>query len=228
MTKKAIVLISGGLDSTTCLAIAKHQGFDCYTLSFDYGQKHKSELIAAKKISLMLGAKMHKILQLPIGEFGGSALTDENMAVPDYQGTTTIPSTYVPARNTIFLAMALGWAEILPAYDIFIGVTAIDYSHYPDCRPEYLDCFQHLTRLATKASANGNRFQIHAPLIKLTKAEIINNGIALGIDYQLTVSCYRADEKGKACGKCDSCILRIKGFNEAGIADPTMYKDVSC
>jgi 7-cyano-7-deazaguanine synthase len=223
MTKKAVVLISGGLDSTTCLAIAKHQGFDCYTLSFDYGQKHKSELLAAQKISLTLGAKVHKILQLPIGEFGGSALTDENMIVPDYQGTTAIPSTYVPARNTIFLAMALGWAEILLAYDIFIGITAIDYSHYPDCRPEYLNCFQNLTQLATKASANGNQFQIHAPLLKLTKAEIISNGIALGIDYQLTVSCYRADEKGKACGKCDSCILRIKGFNEAGIADPTVY-----
>lgn len=224
MIKKAVILLSGGLDSTTCLAIAKSQGFECYTLAFDYGQKHKSELHAAQKLSKMFNAKAHHVFHLPIGEFGGCALTDKNIAVPDYVGSSEIPTTYVPARNTIFLSIALGWAEILKAYDIFIGVSAVDYSNYPDCRPEFIAHFQKLCELATKEGVEGKKLHIHTPIIHLSKADTIKKGLELGVDYSQTISCYRADDEGYACGSCDSCTLRKKGFREAGLKDPTAYK----
>lgn len=223
MTKKAVILLSGGLDSTTCLAIAKQAGFACYALSFNFGQKHSVELESAKSIAIKLGVSEHKILPLALSELGGSSLTDKNIDVPDYSGNTEIPSTYVPARNTVFLSIALGWAEVLGAFDIFIGANDVDYSGYPDCRPEYLKAFETLANLATKAGVEGARFQIHAPLLRLSKNEIIKKGIELGIDYSMTVSCYRADEQGRACGKCDSCVYRKKGFKEAGVKDPTWY-----
>lgn len=223
MKPKAIILSSGGLDSTTCLAMALDQGYECFTISFDYGQKQRAELTAATLISKKMGAKLHRIFKLPIGDLGGSALTDANVTIPDYEDSDEIPITYVPARNTIFLSIALGWAEILQAYDIFIGVSAIDYSHYPDCRPEYIAQFQTLTQLATKASVHGSQFKIHTPIIHLSKAQTIQRGIALGVDYHDTISCYRANEQGQACGTCASCTLRKKGFREAGIADPTRY-----
>ncbi len=219
----AIILLSGGLDSTTCLAYAKNQGFDCYALSFDYGQRHKTELNAAKKIAAHFNAK-HHIFNLNINQFGGSALTDMNQTVPDYVETNvSIPNTYVPARNTIFLSIALAFAEVVNAKDIFVGVSYVDYSHYPDCRPEYIHAFQTLANLATKYGVEEGGIKIHAPLIHLSKAQTIQLGHDLGVDYAMTVSCYQANQQGDACGKCDSCSFRKKGFLEAGIEDITRY-----
>jgi len=223
MQKKAIVLLSGGLDSITVLALAKQQGYACYALSFDYGQRHNAELAAAAQIALDYQVEDHKIIKLGLGSIGGSALTDEHIAVPDTL-QAGIPVTYVPARNTIFLSFALGWAEVLNLRDIFIGVNAVDYSGYPDCRPEFIKAFQQLANLATKAGVEGGHFTIHTPLISLSKAEIITQGVALGVNYQRTVSCYSSDEQGRACRVCDACRLRKAGFTEAGIADPTRYQ----
>ncbi len=217
------MLLSGGLDSATVLAIARHAGFDCRALTFRYGQRHSAELDAAQRVARQLGAAEHRIFPLELSAFGGSALTDCSLAVPDHP-TEGIPLTYVPARNTVFLSIALGWAEVLAARDIFIGVNAVDYSGYPDCRPEFIAVFQRLANLATKAGVEGDRFRIHAPLIDLTKTDIIRRGAELGVDYALTVSCYAADEEGRACGKCDACRFRAKGFLDAGIADPTAYR----
>jgi 7-cyano-7-deazaguanine synthase len=223
MSKKAIILLSGGLDSITVLAVAKQQGFDCYALSFDYGQRHNAELKAASEIAKTYQVKEHKIVKLGLASIGGSALTDENIQVPDMP-QDGIPVTYVPARNTIFLAFALGWAEVLCIRDIFIGVNAVDYSGYPDCRPEFINAFQQLANLATKAGVEGTHFTIHTPLIALSKADIIKLGVKLGIDYAPTVSCYSADDQGRACRVCDACRLRKLGFTESGIPDPTRYK----
>lgn len=220
---KAVVLISGGLDSTTVLAIAKHQGYECYSLSFDYGQRHRAELVAAEKTATSLGSVQHKVIRLDLRSIGGSALTDDGINVPEEE-TSGIPVTYVPARNTIFLSIALGWAEVLGAQDIFVGVNAVDYSGYPDCRPEYITAFEHMANLATKAGVEGNQLSIRTPLMSLTKADIIREGLALGVDYSLTISCYQADDQGRACGKCDSCRLRKAGFVQAGVVDPTLYK----
>jgi 7-cyano-7-deazaguanine synthase len=220
---KAVVLLSGGLDSATALAIAREQGFECYALSMDYGQRHGAELQAARRVAESMGVKEHKIMPISLDQFGGSALTDRGIEVPE-EGGEGIPVTYVPARNTVFLSLALGWAEVLGARDIFIGVNAVDYSGYPDCRPEFIAAFENLVNLATKAGVEGERFHLHAPLIELTKAEIIQKGAALGVDYGLTVSCYQADEQGRACGRCDSCRFRTQGFREAGVADPTLYQ----
>lgn len=222
--KKAVILVSGGLDSTTVTAIAKAQGFECYTLSFDYGQRHRAELIAADRVSKAQGVALHKTVRLDLSTIGGSALTDMSIDVPEEE-TTGIPVTYVPARNTVFLSIALGWAEVLGADDIFIGVNAVDYSGYPDCRPEYIAAFERVANLATKAGVEGHAMTIHTPLINLTKAEIIQLGVAHGVDYSMTVSCYQAEAlTGAACGVCDSCRLRRKGFVEAGIDDPTLYQ----
>lgn len=223
MPKQAIVLLSGGLDSITVLALAKQQGYDCFALSFDYGQRHNAELIAASEIANAYKAIDHKIIKLGLGSIGGSALTDQNIQVPDKPGEG-IPVTYVPARNTIFLAFALGWAEVLKISDIFIGVNAVDYSGYPDCRPEFISAFQNLANLATKAGVEGETFTIHTPLISLSKAEIIAQGIQMGINYAVTVSCYSADELGRACRVCDACRLRAQGFVESGTSDPTRYQ----
>ena len=223
MSKKAIILLSGGLDSITVLALAQQQGFDCYALSFDYGQRHNAELKAASEIAKTYQVKEHKIVKLGLGSIGGSALTDENIQVPD-KLEEGIPVTYVPARNTIFLAFALGWAEVLKIRDIFIGVNAVDYSGYPDCRPEFIKAFQQLADLATKAGAEGEHFTIHTPLISLSKAEIIKLGVKLGVDYTPTVSCYSADNQGRACRVCDACRLRKLGFTESGVPDPTRYQ----
>jgi 7-cyano-7-deazaguanine synthase len=220
---KAVVLLSGGLDSATVLAIARDQGFDCYALSVDYGQRHSAELQAAARVAKAMGAAEHRTVPVGMGQFGGSALTDPAIAVPE-QPTDGIPVTYVPARNTLLLALALGWAEVLGAHTIFIGVNAVDYSGYPDCRPEFIAAFQTLADLATKAGVEGRGFRIHAPLIELTKAEIIRRGTDLGLDYGLTLSCYQADDQGRACGRCDSCRLRAEGFRAAGIPDPTRYR----
>jgi 7-cyano-7-deazaguanine synthase len=224
---KAVVLLSGGLDSATTLAIARSQGYACYTLAFDYGQRHHSELEAAARIAKAQGALEHKVVHLDLNLIGGSALTDMNMAVPERSlesiGNPGIPVTYVPARNTIFLAIALGWAEVLEARDIFIGVNAVDYSGYPDCRPEYIAAFEHLANLATKAAVEGRGMVLHTPLIQLSKADIIRQGLQREVDYALTVSCYQADAEGRACGHCDSCLLRQQGFQQAGMADPTRY-----
>ena len=224
--KKAVVLLSGGLDSATCLAIAQSQGFDCYCLSLDYHQRHIAELQAAQNIATNLGAKMHKTAQLDLSLFGGSALTDNNIDVPE-SGVNPIPAgipvTYVPARNTIMLSLALAWAEVLGAQDIFIGVNALDYSGYPDCRGEYVAAFQQMANLATKSAVEGQKITVHAPLIDMTKAEIIALGTKLGVPYRATVSCYQADKNGAACGRCDSCRLRREGFIQAGIPDPTLY-----
>ncbi len=222
--KKAIVLVSGGLDSATVLAAARQQGFACYAISFDYGQRHRAELDAADRVSRMLGAVEHRVVPIDLSAFGGSALTDESIAVPE-SGVVPdqIPVTYVPARNTVFLALALAWAEVLGATDLFIGVNAVDYSGYPDCRPEFIDAFRKLANLATKAGVEGESFAVHTPLIDLSKADIIRMGIELGVDYSQTVSCYQADAEGAACGKCDSCRLRREGFAAAGVADPTRY-----
>jgi len=220
---RAVVLLSGGLDSATALAMAREQGFDCYALSLDYGQRHAVELAAARRVAQALAVAEHKILPIALDAIGGSALTDDSIAVPQAP-TQGIPVTYVPARNTIFLSLALGWAEVLGARDIFVGVNALDYSGYPDCRPEYIAAFERLANLATKAGVEGEAFHIQAPLIHLSKAEIIREGVRLGLDYGLTVSCYQADAEGRACGRCDSCRLRHKGFAEAGVADPTRYR----
>jgi 7-cyano-7-deazaguanine synthase len=218
-----VVLVSGGLDSATVLAIARECGHRCLALSFDYGQRHRAELDAARRLAMTLGAVEHRILAMPIGEFGGSALTDPAIAVPE-NGGAGIPVTYVPARNTVFLACALGLAEVSGASDIFIGVNAVDYSGYPDCRPEFIAAFEVLANLATKAAVEGRPIRIHAPLIDLSKADIIRRGITLGVDYAMTVSCYQPDESGGACGRCDSCRLRREGFKQAGVADPTRYR----
>jgi len=221
--KSAVVLLSGGLDSATCLAIARNEGFDCHCLSVDYGQRHAAELSAATRVAKALGAVGHRVVHLDIGQFGGSALTDPAIAVPIAGVKPGIPVTYVPARNTIMLSLALGWAEILGAQDIFVGVNAVDYSGYPDCRPAFISAFEAMANLATKASVEGHPLKLHAPLIDLSKAAIIRRGTLLGIDYGLTVSCYQADESGRACGLCDACRLRREGFDTAGIADPTPY-----
>lgn len=224
MNKKAIVLFSGGLDSTTCLAMAKSQGFSCYTMSFAYGQKHEVEVERAKLIAAKYDVVEHKQLVLPLDEIRGSSLTDKNLEVQDYQAVNGIPDTYVPARNTIFLSFALAWGEVIGAKDIFLGANNIDYSGYPDCRPEYFHAFEKVAMLATKVGVEqGQGFKIHTPLLHMSKAQIIQEGISLGIDYSQTISCYRADEHGRACGRCDSCTFRKKGFNEAGVEDPTKY-----
>jgi 7-cyano-7-deazaguanine synthase len=223
MQKKAIVLFSGGLDSTTCLAIAKSQGNECFALSFYYGQRHEIEIQAAKKIADMYGVSEHKILTLPLGEIKGSSLTDKSIAVPDYHESNNVPNTYVPARNTIFLSFALAWAEVIGAYDIFMGANYADYSGYPDCRPDYLEAFEKMAALATMKGAEGQQYKIHAPLLYLTKADIVKTGMGLGVNYGQTISCYRADKDGKACGNCDSCTYRKKGFADAGMEDPTPY-----
>jgi len=219
---RAVVLVSGGLDSATALAIARAQGLDCYALSFDYGQRHRAELQANLRVVAALGCAGHKTLKLDLRAIGGSALTDDAIAVPEFP-QEGIPVTYVPARNTIFLALALGWAEVLDARDIFIGVNAVDYSGYPDCRPEFIQAFEGLAALATRAGVEGAQVRIRAPLLEMSKADIIRRGTALGVDYRLTVSCYQADTQGRACGVCDSCRLRAEGFKQAGIDDPTRY-----
>jgi 7-cyano-7-deazaguanine synthase len=220
---KAVVLLSGGLDSATVLAIARERGHDCHALSFDYGQQHAAELQAAQRVAQALGVVEHRLFPLDLAAFGGSALTDARVAIPEH-ATEGIPATYVPARNTVFLSIALGWAEVLGARDIFIGVNALDYSGYPDCRPAFIAAFQTLANLATKAGIEGDRFCIHAPLIDRTKAEIIRLGLKLGVDYSITVSCYAADVQGRACGACDACRFRAAGFRQAGVADPTVYR----
>jgi 7-cyano-7-deazaguanine synthase len=220
---RAVVLVSGGLDSATVLAIARERGYECYALSFDYGQRHCAELTAAARVAEQLGAREHRVMQVPIGQLGGSALTDAAISVPE-DGGAGIPVTYVPARNTVFLALALAWAEVLGAEAIFIGVNAVDYSGYPDCRPEFIAAFAELARLGTKQGIEGTPVVIDAPLVNLTKAEIIRRGDALGVDYALTVSCYRADDEGRACGRCDACRFRREGFKVAGVADPTWYQ----
>ncbi len=222
LENKAVVLVSGGLDSATTLAIATSQGFVCHALSFDYGQRNAAEIDAAKSVTKSLNVKEHKIIVLDLTQIGGSALTDSNIDVPE-KPTDGIPITYVPARNTIFLSYALAWAEVLEINDIFIGVNAIDYSGYPDCRPEYIKSFEETARLATKAGVEGKPINIHTPLIDLTKADIIKWGTAMNVNYALTISCYQADENGLACGKCESCRFRIEGFEAAGLADPTRY-----
>ncbi|AQZ95067.1 7-cyano-7-deazaguanine synthase QueC [Halopseudomonas phragmitis] len=219
---KAVVLLSGGLDSATVLAMAQNKGYECYTMSFDYGQRHRAELQAAERLARAAGVAEHKVIGLDLNGMGGSALTDANIAVPEtpQQG---IPVTYVPARNTVFLALALGWAEVLQASDIFIGVNAVDYSGYPDCRPAFIQGFEQLANLATRAGVEGQGFRIRAPLQDMSKADIVREGTRLGVDYSLTISCYQADEQGRACGRCDSCRLRAAGFTSAGLPDPTRY-----
>ena len=219
---QAIVLLSGGLDSATALAIARSEGFICRTLAVSYGQRHSAELASAQRISRALGAVEHRQMNVDLAGIGGSALTDRTIAVPE-SPTSGIPITYVPARNTLLLALALGWAEVVGARDIFIGVNAVDYSGYPDCRPEFIDAFQSLAQLATRAGVEGERLRIRAPLQQLSKAEIIRAGIGLGVDYSATVSCYQATSDGLACGRCDSCRLRREGFAGAGVPDPTRY-----
>ncbi len=220
---KAVILLSGGLDSATCLAIAKDAGYDCYCLSVDYGQRHSTELIAAERVAESLGAVAHKIVKLDLRAIGGSALTDDSIAVPEVEAAG-IPVTYVPARNTIMLSVAMGWAEVLGATAIFAGVNAVDYSGYPDCRPEFIAAFQQLANLATKAAVEGQRIKIETPLIQLTKSEIIRQGNELGVNYALTISCYQADTQGRACGRCDSCKIRKQGFTAAAMPDPTLYQ----
>lgn len=221
---KAVVLLSGGLDSATTLAMAREQGFACYCLSIDYGQRHRAELDAAARVACAQGAAEHRVLKLDLAAFGGSALTDASIAVPETP-TAGIPVTYVPARNTILLSLALAWAEVLEARDIFFGANAVDYSGYPDCRPEYMRAYETMANLATKAAVEGRKLVLHTPIIALSKAEIIRRGSALGVDYALTVSCYQANPQGLACGRCDSCRLRRSGFEVAGIADPTPYSE---
>ena len=224
MSDKAVILLSGGLDSATVLAIAQQRGYQCHTISFDYGQRHKSELTAAKKIADAAAVTQHLILPMALDMIGGSALTDTQIEVP-VQEQTGIPVTYVPARNTIFLSLALGWAEVLHAWHIFIGVNALDYSGYPDCRPEFIEAFEKLANVATKAGVEGDSFKIEAPLLHLSKAQIIQQGVKLGVDYRSTISCYQADEQGRACGQCDSCRLRHQGFVDAGLEDQTVYRE---
>ena len=220
---RAVVLLSGGLDSSTALAWARAQGFHCYALTVAYGQRHQSELAAAARIARVLSAKEHRVMQVDLAGIGGSALTDWSIPLPDQLGTG-IPVSYVPARNTLLLALALAWAEVLEARDLVIGVTSVDYSGYPDCRPEFIRSFESLAGLATRAGVEGARFRVHAPLISMSKAQIIRSGIGFGIDYAMTVSCYQADAAGQACGRCDSCRLRREGFAAAGVVDPTRYR----
>ena len=224
--RKAVCLLSGGLDSATVLAMALDQGYDCHALSMSYGQRHGAELAAARRVAAALGATEHKTIGIGLDAIGGSALTDHSIAVPETP-EEGIPVTYVPARNTVFLALALGWAEAVGALDIFIGVNAVDYSGYPDCRPEFIAAFESLANLATRAGVEGHLFRVHAPLIRMTKSEIIKTGSRLGLDYGLTVSCYQADEAGLACGVCDSCRFRRQGFVDAGVPDPTRYRESS-
>lgn len=221
---RAVVLLSGGLDSATCLAIARDMGFETYALSVAYGQRHAAELAASKRVAQALGAREHRTASVELGQFGGSALTDPGIAVPLDQDNTGIPVTYVPARNTVMLSIALAWAEVLGANDIFVGVNAVDYSGYPDCRPVFIEAFEHMARLATKVGVEGAQLHIHAPLIELSKADIIRRGTALGVDYGLTVTCYQADDDGRACGRCEACRLRAAGFKAAGVPDPTPYQ----
>jgi 7-cyano-7-deazaguanine synthase len=222
--KKAVILVSGGLDSATVLAIAREQGYETFALSLDYGQRHRSELVAAARVAQALGAREHRTIKLDLTGWGGSALTDSHIAVPvNAAATSGIPITYVPARNTIFLSLSLAWAEAIGAIDIFAGMNAVDYSGYPDCRPEYIAAFQAMARLATKSGIEGGAITIHTPIIKMSKADIVREGARLGIDYGMTVSCYQADAEGRACGQCDSCRLRKEGFVAAGVADPTRY-----
>lgn len=223
-TRSAVILLSGGLDSTTCLAIARDAGFQCYALSVAYGQRHAAELSASRRIAQHYGVREHRLANVSLGQFGGSALTDATIKVPTDGASTGIPSTYVPARNTVMLSMALAWAEVVGAADIFIGVNAVDYSGYPDCRPEYIRAFEAMANLATRSAIEGAALRIHAPLMHLSKAEIIRRGTSLGVDYALTVSCYQASEDGQACGVCDACRLRQQGFKAAAIADPTPYR----
>ena len=220
--KRAVILVSGGLDSTTVLAMVQSQGYQCYTLTFDYGQRHRAELLAAERVSDALGNVEHKVVHLNLDSIGGSALTDTAIDVPEEE-TEGIPITYVPARNTVFLSIALGWAEVLGAQDIFIGVNAVDYSGYPDCRPEFIAAFEAMANLATRMGVEGEPVRINTPLMELGKGDIIKAGVALGVDYSLTVSCYQATEDGLACGVCDSCRLRRQGFTDAAVADPTRY-----
>ena len=223
--KPAVILLSGGLDSATVLAIAREAGYACHALSLDYGQRHNAELAAAARLAVNLGAVGHRVVRLGLGDFGGSALTDAAIAVPE-NPTAGIPVTYVPARNTVMLALALAWAEVLGARDIFIGVNAVDYSGYPDCRPEFIAAFERMANLATRAGVEGAKLRIHAPLQNLSKAQIVQRGVALGVDYAQTVSCYQADADGRACGVCDACRLRRQGFVQAGVPDPTRYKTI--
>ncbi|MDR2690588.1 MAG: 7-cyano-7-deazaguanine synthase QueC [Azoarcus sp.] len=223
-TPRAVVLLSGGLDSATCLAIARDQGFETHALSVAYGQRHAAEITAARRLATALGARAHRIAQVELGQFGGSALTDPAIAIPENRTDDDIPVTYVPARNTVLLSLALAWAEVLDAEGIFIGVNAVDYSGYPDCRPAFIAAFQAMAALATKAGIEGRPLTIHTPLIHLSKAEIIQRGHALGIDYSLTVTCYQADDLGRACGRCDACRLRRAGFDAANLPDPTPYQ----
>jgi 7-cyano-7-deazaguanine synthase len=220
--KRAVILLSGGLDSATLVAMVRAQGYSCYTLSFDYGQRHRAELHAAERVARELGVVEHKVIGLNLNGIGGSALTDSSINVPEAP-SEGIPLTYVPARNTVFLSLALGWAEVLKARDIFIGVNALDYNGYPDCRPEYVEAFERMANLATKAGVEGQGFRIQAPLQNMSTADIVKAGVGLGVDYALTVSCYQADDSGRACGKCDACRLRAEGFKNAAIADPTRY-----
>jgi|SRR5690625_1955922 len=222
-SRAAVVLLSGGLDSATVLAMARAQGYTCHTLSFDYGQRHNAELEASRKVAAALGAHEHRIVSLDMGQFGGSALTDATIDIPEVE-SDGIPTTYVPARNTVFLSLALGYAEVIGAWNIFVGVNAVDYSGYPDCRPEFINAFERLANLATKAAVEGEgRIRIEAPLMRMSKAQIIQQGTELGVDYSLTVSCYQADPQGRACRVCDACRLRAEGFRAAGISDPTPY-----
>ena len=220
---KAVILLSGGLDSTTVLAIAKSRDYECYALSFDYGQKQKSELNSAIEIAKSYQVKEHRIMKVSLSDIGGSALTDKSINIPDYKKSSGIPVTYVPARNTIFLSLALAWSEIMGSNDIFIGVNSVDYSGYPDCRPEYIEAFEKMANLATKNAVMGKKITIHTPLIYLNKVEIIGEGQKLGVDYSKTITCYRANDLGEACGRCDACQLRKIGFKNAGLVDPTRY-----
>lgn len=224
-TPRAVVLLSGGLDSATCLAIARAEGFETYALSVAYGQRHAAELNAARRVAAALGAKEHRVGHVDLGQFGGSALTDASIEVPTggLSSGNEIPVTYVPARNTVMLSLALGWAEVLKANAIYVGVNAVDYSGYPDCRPAFIEAFEAMANLATKTGVEGLKLSIHAPLIRLTKAEIVQRGSALGVDYGMTVTCYKADDEGRACGLCEACRLRKAGFEAAGLADPTRY-----
>jgi len=221
--RRAVVLVSGGLDSATTLAVARERGFECFALSVDYGQRHFAELNAAAAVTRMLGVREHRVMWVDLAGIGGSALTDQRIAVPELP-TSGIPITYVPARNTLMLSLALGWAEVLKAQDIFLGVNSVDFSGYPDCRPEFIRAFEQLARLATKAAVEGAPCRIHAPLIELNKADIIREGVRLGVDFSVTISCYQADTRGRACGRCDSCRIRRSGFEAAGVADPTRYQ----
>lgn len=223
-TRRAVVLLSGGLDSATCLAIAHDMGFETYALSVAYGQRHAAELAASQRVARTLGARAHRTASVDLGQFGGSALTDASIAVPEDTPDSGIPVTYVPARNTVMLSIALAWAEVLGAHDIFVGVNAVDYSGYPDCRPAFIEAFENMANLGTKIGVEGTRIRIHAPLIDLSKADIIRRGMALGVDYALTVTCYQADDEGRACGRCEACRLRAAGFAAAGVPDPTAYQ----